>query len=108
MNLKFSNTPLGRFRLIGILEGISFLLLLFIAMPLKYFANIPEFVKYIGWLHGLLFILYGFTLVHVKFSNKWSIFRLIIAMVASLIPFGTFLLDKKLQIEERQLNNLGS
>ncbi len=103
MNLKFTNTPLGRFRLIALLEGLSFLLLLLIAMPLKYYANIPEFVKYVGWVHGLLFVLYLLGLIHVKFANNWSLIRLIIAFMASLIPFGTFLLDKKLQKEDQQL-----
>ena len=54
MNLRFSNTDLGRFRLVAISEGISFLLLLFIAMPLKYAAGMPEGVTYVGWAHGLL------------------------------------------------------
>ena len=103
MNLKFSNTPIGRFRLIGLLEGLSFLILLLIAMPLKHFAGLPDAVKYTGWLHGLLFILYLFSLLHVTLSNKWSFMRLILAVLASLIPFGTFLLDKKLQIEEQEL-----
>ncbi|MEP7128906.1 MAG: DUF3817 domain-containing protein, partial [Chitinophagales bacterium] len=67
MKLNFSNTSIGRLRLAGITEGISFLVLLFIAMPLKYFADIPEAVKYTGWLHGLLFILYLVALANVKF-----------------------------------------
>ena len=92
--MKF-NTPLGRLRLTGITEGISFLLLLFIAMPLKYIAHLPEPVKIMGWIHGILFILYIFALVNVKFSLRWSLVRVLVAFLASLLPFGTLILDIK-------------
>ena len=60
---NFSNTSVGRLRLAGITEGISFLVLLFIAMPLKYWAGMPLAVKYTGWAHGVLFVLYGICLI---------------------------------------------
>lgn len=101
MHFSFSNTPLGRFRLVGITEGISYLVLLFIAMPIKYLAGIPEVVKYTGWAHGVLFVAYMLTLAQVMFSNKWSLWRTLIAFLASLIPFGTFILDKRLYKEEK-------
>ena len=103
MKLQFSNTAIGRLRLIGISEGVSYLLLLGIAMPLKYFAGLPLAVKYTGWVHGLLFVLYVAALVHVWFSLKWSFKKVAIAFIASLLPFGTFVLDKGWQEEEESL-----
>jgi len=96
----FKNTPLGRFRLIAILEGISFLSLLLIAMPLKYIAHNPQPVKIMGWIHGVLFILYIITLSIVRAKNKWSFMKTAIAFLASLVPAGTFILDSKLRTEE--------
>lgn len=94
---KFSNTTLGRFRLVGIAEGCSYLLLLFIAMPLKYFAGIPDAVKYTGWVHGLLFVLFMLALLSVKINLNWSFKKSIIAFIASLLPFGFFIFDKSLR-----------
>ena len=94
------NTPLGRFRVIGILEGISYLVLLGIAMPLKYFLDVPAAVKIVGALHGLLFVLYILALAHVTLKNRWSIIRVIGAFIASLLPFGNFVLDAKLKKEQ--------
>lgn len=103
MDLRFSKTDLGRFRLVAISEGISFIVLLFIAMPLKYFADMPEAVKYVGWAHGLLFMLYILALITVKMSLGWNFKKTAIAFLASLLPFGTFVLDKNLRKEEKLL-----
>lgn len=100
---RFSNTSLGRFRFIAIAEGISYLILLFIAMPLKYFADMPDAVKYTGWVHGVLFMLYLLTLITAKINLNWSFMKSAIAFLASLIPFGTFILDKSLRKEEKLL-----
>lgn len=97
---KFSNTSLGRFRLVAISEGISYVILLFIAMPIKYMAGIPEVVKYTGWVHGLLFILYLLTLISVKADQNWSFKKALVAFVISLIPFAAFFFDKSLRREE--------
>jgi integral membrane protein len=105
MNLTFSNTALGRFRLVAISEGISYILLLFIAMPLKYMAGWAEGVTYVGWVHGLLFMLYILALISVKFTLNWGFEKTIIAFLASLIPFGTFILDKSLQKEEKLIKD---
>ena len=94
-------TPISRFRLVGFYEGLSYLILLGLAMPLKYMFGIPEPVKYVGWAHGVLFILYMVTLLHVVVVHKWSIGKIAAGIVASLLPFGPFMLDKKLlQSEE--------
>ncbi|MCY1689608.1 DUF3817 domain-containing protein [Exiguobacterium sp. SL14] len=92
-------TTLGQFRMIAILEGISFLVLLLIAMPLKYMADIPQAVSVVGALHGVLFVMYALWLAVVKFKYDWSIIKAAIAFIASFIPFGTFVLDWKLKQE---------
>ena len=94
MDLK---TVLGRFRLIAVLEGISFLVLLFVAMPLKYWAGMPLMVKYTGWMHGLLFISYLYSLILVKAEHDWNFKKSVWAVIASLLPFGTFVLDSQLK-----------
>jgi len=86
---------LKRFSVIALAEGVSFILLMFVAMPLKYFADLPEAVKYTGWAHGLLFIAYFVFLAEVKSTAKWSLGKLALASIASLLPFGTFVFDKK-------------
>ncbi len=68
-------TTLGQFRMIAILEGISFLVLLLIAMPLKYMADIPQAVSVVGALHGVLFVMYALWLAVVKFKYDWSIVK---------------------------------
>lgn len=103
MKLNFSNTPIGRLRMAGITEGISFLLLLFIAMPLKYLADLPDAVKYTGWAHGLLFILFFLALANVKLALGWSIKKVTIAFLASLVPFGTLVLDREWRKEEKMI-----
>jgi integral membrane protein len=88
-------------RWVGIAEGISFLLLLFIAMPIKYMLGIPEVVKYVGWAHGVLFIAYIIAVFAAMRAMQWNLFWLLVALAASLVPFGTFVLDK--QLKRRQL-----
>ena len=80
-------------------EGVSYLLLLLIAMALKYYANFPEAVKYVGWLHGILFVLFCIYLLKVWIVLKWSFGKALTAFIASLVPFGTFLLDARLKKE---------
>lgn len=104
MNINRSKNALHRFRIIGILEGISYLVLLFIAMPVKYLAGIPEPVKYVGWAHGVLFVLFGLALLQVWLVRRWSFLKVAGAFIASLLPFGTFVLDKKLRREEQALS----
>ncbi|MCC8438553.1 DUF3817 domain-containing protein [Brevibacillus sp. M2.1A] len=94
------NTAIGRFRIIGFIEGISYLILLGIAMPLKYYLDAPATVKVVGLLHGWLFLLYILALAHVAFKKRWSILKVIGAFIASLIPFGNFVLDVRLKKEQ--------
>lgn len=94
------HTPLGRLRLIGLIEGISALLLFFVAMPLKYFADLPKAVTVVGSLHGLLWSLYVVSLLNVWWSRGWGFGKLVLFGVASIPPITTFLLDGTLRREQ--------
>ena len=94
--------PFALFRKIAMLEGISFLILLCIAMPLKYFANMPMPVRIIGGLHGALFVAFIILSLMVAFSTKKNLFWLCKAALASFIPFGTFYMNKEWEKEEKQ------
>jgi len=87
------------YRKIAITEGVSYLILLFVAMPLKYFFNIPEAVKYFGWIHGVLFLAFIGILILTIFQYKWGFKRIIIYLIASVLPFVPFILDKNLKKE---------
>jgi integral membrane protein len=84
-------------RNIGMAEGFSFIILLFIAMPLKYMYNMPLAVKYVGWTHGVLFVGYLGMAYYVKLVRQQPFIRLIYAFVAALVPFGTFVYDRELK-----------
>ena len=90
-------STLSIFRKIAVAEGISYVVLVFIAMPLKYWAGIPLAVKYTGWAHGLLFVLYIILVIMAWSEYKWSFKKAAIIGGASLIPFAPFWVDKKLK-----------
>ena len=96
------STPLARLRLVGLLEGLSFLLLLGVAMPLKYVWGMPEAVRAVGSLHGALFVLYALAVVHVWMTRKWPIDRALVAMIAAVVPFGPFVFERSLRREEAE------
>jgi integral membrane protein len=83
-----------RFRYIAIAEGISMILLLFIAMPLKYWADMPLAVKYTGWAHGILFMAYIVFMLEISSRLGWNFGRTALAFGSSLVPFGPFLFDR--------------
>ena len=85
----------SQLRTSALLEGISFLLLLFIAMPLKYFVGIPEYVRYIGMAHGILFIWYIIVVFIARDEYQFNTKQSAISIIASLVPFGTFYADAK-------------
>jgi len=95
-------TPLGRLRAIGMTEGVSFLLLLGIAMPLKYAWGLPMAVKVFGWIHGALFMLFCVVLAGVWSDLRWPVKRVAITFVAALLPFGPFVIDRRLREEDRE------
>ncbi len=100
--MNLIKTQLGRLRLLAFIEGISFLILLFITMPLKYAFQIPEPNKVFGIVHGLLFVLYVFAVIQITIEQQWKIQKMIWALLASIIPFGTFWADKKLFTQTEQ------
>ena len=82
------------FRFVALLEGVSYILLLFIATPIKYLAEDPQYVKLLGMPHGVLFIAYiAFAFVFRK-DFSWNNKQFIIVLFASIIPFGTFYVDR--------------
>jgi integral membrane protein len=83
------------FKIIALLEGASLLLLLFFAMPMKYMFQEPVFVKIIGMAHGILFVAYIIIAIMQKIESNWTFKTLGIVCIASIIPFGTFYVDKK-------------
>lgn len=93
------------FRKVAFAEGISFLVLLFIAMPLKYFASMPMAVTIVGGLHGILFVAFIALAYEVKGTYKKDFKWLVKAGLASILPFGTFVMDKQWKKEEAEAIN---
>lgn len=83
------------FKYVSILEGLSFLLLLFIAMPLKYIWNMPQMVQQVGMAHGVLFIAYVIDAIWLFKPLNWKFKELLIILGCSLVPFGPFYVEKK-------------
>ena len=83
------------FRVISYLEGISYILLLFIAVPIKYYANDPSLVKLLGMPHGLLFVAYVILSLVSSKKYRWSPKKTLVVLISSVIPFGTFYVDYK-------------
>ena len=93
-------TPLGRLRAVGYAEGTSFLVLLGVAMPLKYLAGLPEAVLVAGWVHGVLFVLYVLAVAQAASVLRWGRPRVLAALLASVLPFGPFVFDARLRKDE--------
>lgn len=91
--------PITHFRIVALAEGVSYLLLLGWAMPLKYLYDQPLAVRIVGAIHGGLFVLYMLTIVRAALHGKWSAGRIVEAVVASLLPFGPFFLEYKYRKE---------
>jgi integral membrane protein len=83
------------FRVLGWLEGTSLLLLMFVAMPFKYFYHDPSLVRSLGPLHGILFLIYVIAAIRLSLDLMWSKKTLIVCLILSSIPFGTFIFEKK-------------
>lgn len=86
---------LRTFKIIAPLEGFSLLALLFIAMPLKYIFDMPQMVKIVGMAHGILFIGYIVLAGMLKIEDGWSWKKFGIVCLASVVPFGTFYIERK-------------
>ncbi len=97
------SSALGRFRVISAIEGISFLVLVFIAMPIKYIGGDPIPVKIVGMTHGILFIIFMISLFEAKIKQEWDTGFVFQLFVLSLIPFGALLIERK--VKPLQINN---
>ncbi|MFD0988720.1 DUF3817 domain-containing protein [Mariniflexile jejuense] len=86
---------LNIFRITALLEGVSYILLLFIATPIKYLLNEPQYVKLLGMPHGILFMAYIVMAIMLKKELNWNTKQFTEIVLASIIPFGTFYIDKK-------------
>ena len=86
---------LNIFRITALLEGTSYILLLLIGTPIKYLLNDPQYVKLLGMPHGLLFIGYIILAFMLKAELRWDSKKFGFVLLASIIPFGTFYIDRK-------------
>ena len=97
-------TSLRHLRLVALLEGVSFVLLLFVAMPLKHYAGLPIAVRVVGLVHGLLFITFVLALLRAASARQWPLSRSAVAFLSSLVPFGTLVFDRSLRSEISKLS----
>lgn len=88
--------PRSWLRAVAWLEGVSFLVLLGVAMPLKYAAGNPLPVKVVGWIHGALFVALCVVLLVVMRRRRWPLGRGALVFAAALVPFGPFLVDRRI------------
>jgi len=95
--MSMLKSPIGRLRLLGMLEGASFIVLLGVAMPLKYIAGYWMAVRVAGLVHGVLFLLFTVTLMRVWQEAGWSLKRVATVFIAALLPFGPFVIDRRLR-----------
>ncbi len=94
--MNWTKTTIGRLRVVGFWEGVSFLLLLGVAMPLKYLAGQPLAVRFVGMAHGVLFLAYVWCAVQAAVEHRWNWKRTCLVLVASLLPAGPFVVDAKI------------
>ena len=87
----------GVLRVVGLAEGVSYLLLLFVAMPLKYLVGVPEPVTAVGWAHGLLFLAYAAAIAHAWWWKGLPLKLAAACALAALLPFGPFIVDRHLK-----------
>ena len=88
-------SSLNIFRIVTLLEGVSYILLLFIATPIKYLLNDPQYVKLLGMPHGVLFVAYVALAFLFKKEFSWTSKEFLMVLLASILPFGTFYIDRK-------------
>lgn len=100
--MNVSSNPIPLLRKVALAEGVSFLVLLGIAMPLKYLAKIPVAVLIAGSVHGALFLLLCFLLWRTMRLARWEVKRAAIVFIAALLPGGPFFLDRRLRAHEAE------
>ncbi len=94
--------PVYPLRAIAVVEGFSFLLLLFVSMPLKYYMGMATFSYYVGLTHGCLFIVYVFIAIHTIIRGQINGLQFLRVLIASVIPFGTFFNDPMLKRQQEK------
>lgn len=100
-------SPIPFLRKIALAEGISFLVLLGVAMPLKYIWGIAVGVKVVGWIHGVLFMVFVGALARTMVAARWPISRTALVFVAALLPFGPFVIDRRMVGYEEEFQTVG-
>ncbi|MEW9501749.1 DUF3817 domain-containing protein [Jeotgalibacillus marinus] len=95
-------TPIGRLRIMGYFEGFSLIVLLAVAMPLKYLFDLPEAVTLVGSIHGFLFVTYCLVIAYATFVTRWKWYWPLLSLIVAFIPFGNLALDFKLKKFEEQ------
>ena len=93
------------FRIIALLEGVSYILLMTIGLYFKYLLNDDTYVKLLGMPHGVLFMLYILIAFLLRKQEQWSFINFVIILFASLIPFGTFYIDRKYLLKQKNLTD---
>jgi integral membrane protein len=96
-NMTTINNPVPLLRIVALVEAVSFLVLLGVAMPLKYFAGMPGAVKAVGWVHGVLFMAFVLALLRTIIVAKWPMGRGAMVFVGALLPFGPMVLDRRMK-----------
>jgi integral membrane protein len=94
--MKKLSISMRQFKIVAVLEGVSFLMLLGIAMPLKYIFGLPATTQVVGMAHGILFIAYVLMVVIIRKQLNWNLKTTALALTASVLPFGPFVVDRKL------------
>jgi integral membrane protein len=98
---RYFVSELNFLRIASLAEGVSYLVLLFVAMPLKYLAHDPSWVSWVGRLHGALFVLLVFALARTASALAWNARKVGGVMLAAIVPFGAFPLERRLAAEAR-------
>ncbi|WP_018865238.1 MULTISPECIES: DUF3817 domain-containing protein [Thioalkalivibrio] len=93
------------FRLISVLEGLSLITLLFIAMPLRTYADMPLAVTYAGWVHGILFIIYGASSLIASHLSGWPVWKWLLVLFLGVVPFGFLYVDHLIRRETAPTSN---
>tara|TARA_R110002096_G_scaffold4501_18_gene21168 strand:- start:3038 stop:3367 length:330 start_codon:yes stop_codon:yes gene_type:complete len=101
MQLDLKQSLMDRLRLASLADGVSYLVLLGIAMPLKYLADIPMAVRIVGSLHGFLFLALCWFLLLVLIRRQLSFGWCVLVFLGALIPFVPFYLETKLRLKSR-------
>lgn len=99
---SMKSNPIPFLRTIAKVEAVSFLLLVGIAMPLKYLAGQPLAVKLVGWAHGVLFVVFCFALLRTMIVAGWPLLRGAVIFIAALLPFGPFVVDGRMVAYEEE------